>query len=325
MKWEKSQFIYFSPAALSEWWIEKLLSFTIFLFFGQPTVLPRACPRYKFVSFILIHWAMVKSFPFSDIRVTVRTSTVAGCSYCIKLSFENWILDIFPWMVNFQAFHLVVQFNLKVSHWWYGITNHYEYIVMRMYGISFWCSESHKIKLFHYWICCGAFMYVHKIRWLNAHIHIYANISAFSNVQGTKGFRWVHHQDYNVWKMFLKNPFFMSRVKIQRDFHYFACMLVVRVTLLTGKLIINVIDISGSHKTMVDGDDDDCMEIVLLFYIPLLITTWKWQYGGHAGRDCKVHFITRENTECEFKSFPEEMEELSHSPAFPYTDWHDVE
>lgn len=122
---------------------------------------------------------MVKSFPFSDIRVTVRTSTVAGCSYCIKLSFENWILDIFPWMVNFQAFHLVVQFNLKVSHWWYGITNHYEYIVMRMYGISFWCSESHKIKLFHYWICCWAFMYVHKIRWLNARSHLCKYFSIF--------------------------------------------------------------------------------------------------------------------------------------------------
>lgn len=49
----------------------------------------------------------------------------------------------------------------------------------------------------------------------------------------------------------------MSRVNIQRDFHYFACMLVVWATLLTGKLILNVIDISGSHKTM--DDDDDCM------------------------------------------------------------------
>lgn len=199
-KWKKIQYIHFSPAASSEWWNEKLPSYTIFLFPGQPTALRRACRRYKFVSYILNHWAMVKSFTFSDIRVTVRTSTVAGCPYCIQLSFENRILDIFTWMENFRAFHWAMQFNLKVSHWWYGITNHYVYIVMKMYGTSFWCSESHKIKLFHYWICCWAFMYVHKYAdWM--HVHIYAHISAFSTAQGTKGFGWVHHQDYNVWKI----------------------------------------------------------------------------------------------------------------------------
>lgn len=43
------------------------------------------------------------------------------------------------------------------------------------------------------------------------------------------------------------------------------------------------------------------------------------------GETAKYILLPERTQNVNLKVSPQEMEELSHSPAFPYTDWHDVE